>query len=52
MLYSVAKTSRLETGGGEGVEVLKYEPCEDKEHGKGRHTHKIYHLARCVCVVE
>ena len=45
-LYSVAQASKNETGGGEGVEVLKNEPCDDKEHGKGQFTHKIYHLAR------
>ena len=27
-LYSVAETSKNETGGGEGVEVLKNEPYE------------------------
>ncbi|KAJ2081056.1 hypothetical protein H4R24_002627 [Coemansia sp. RSA 988] len=34
-----------ETGGGEGVEVLKNEPYDDEEHGKGQYTYKIYHLA-------
>uniref|UniRef100_A0A4W5Q0U4 Phosphatidylinositol transfer protein alpha isoform n=1 Tax=Hucho hucho TaxID=62062 RepID=A0A4W5Q0U4_9TELE len=42
-LYSVAETSKNETGGGEGVEVLKNEPYE-KDGEKGQYTHKIYHL--------
>lgn len=44
-LYSVAEASKNETGGGEGVEVLKNEPYE-KEGEKGQYTHKIYHLQR------
>ena len=47
-LYSVAQASKNETGGGEGVEVLKNEPFENEELGKGQYTHKIYHLARWV----
>ncbi|KAJ2785651.1 hypothetical protein GGI15_001830 [Coemansia interrupta] len=42
-LYAVAKMSMNETGGGEGVEVLKNEPY-DNEMGKGQYTYKIYHL--------
>ncbi|KAJ8286275.1 hypothetical protein GJAV_G00036550 [Gymnothorax javanicus] len=42
-LYSVAEASKNETGGGEGVEVLKNEPYE-KDGEKGQFTHKIYHL--------
>lgn len=48
-LFSVAEASKNETGGGEGIEVLKNEPYE-KDGEKGQYTHKIYHLARCVCV--
>lgn len=49
-LYSVAEASKNETGGGEGVEVLKNEPYEDVPllNGKftsGQYTYKIYHLA-------
>jgi len=49
-LYSVAMASKNETGGGEGVEVLKNEPYEDVpllngKFTKGQYTHKIYHLA-------
>lgn len=47
-LYSVAEASKNETGGGEGIEVLKNEPYE-KEGEKGQYTHKIYHLKRQVC---
>jgi len=57
-LYSVALASKAETGGGEGIEVLKNEPFTPTEgiqptspllNGKytsGQFTHKIYHLAR------
>ncbi|XP_027133372.1 phosphatidylinositol transfer protein beta isoform isoform X1 [Larimichthys crocea] len=43
-LFSVAEASKNETGGGEGIEVLKNEPYE-KDGEKGQYTHKIYHLA-------
>uniref|UniRef100_A0A8C6WN21 Phosphatidylinositol transfer protein beta isoform n=1 Tax=Neogobius melanostomus TaxID=47308 RepID=A0A8C6WN21_9GOBI len=42
-LYSVAEASKNETGGGEGIEVLKNEPYEE-DGEKGQYTHKIYHL--------
>jgi len=49
-LYSVAEASKNETGGGEGIEVLKNEPFEDfpllgGKYNKGQYTYKIYHLA-------
>ncbi|KDR20111.1 Phosphatidylinositol transfer protein alpha isoform [Zootermopsis nevadensis] len=49
-LYSVAEASKNETGGGEGIEVLKNEPFEDHpllggKYRKGQYTYKIYHLA-------
>ena len=49
-LYSVAEASKNETGGGEGVEVIKNEPYEDVpllggKFNKGQYTYKIYHLA-------
>jgi len=49
-LYSVAEASKNETGGGEGVEVLKNEPYDNVpllngKFMKGQYTHKIYHLA-------
>ena len=49
-LYSVAEASKNETGGGEGVEVLKNEPYDNvpllnNKFTKGQYTHKIYHLA-------
>ncbi|KAK0154349.1 Phosphatidylinositol transfer protein beta isoform [Merluccius polli] len=43
-LYSVAEASKNETGGGEGIEVLKNEPYEMECGEKGQFTHKIYHL--------
>nr|XP_056715516.1 phosphatidylinositol transfer protein beta isoform isoform X1 [Euleptes europaea] len=42
-LYSVAEASKNETGGGEGIQVLKNEPYE-KDGETGQYTHKIYHL--------
>ena len=33
-------------GGGEGVEVVKKEPCEHPEYGKGQFTEKRVHLSR------
>eukprot|EP00051_Salpingoeca_urceolata_P006015 m.79938 g.79938 ORF g.79938 m.79938 type:complete len:266 (-) comp14645_c0_seq1:52-849(-) len=44
-LYSVAMASKDETGGGDGVEVLKNEPIEHEEYGPCQYTHKVYHLA-------
>lgn len=54
-LYAVAEASKNETGGGEGVEVLKNEPydasspnCKPLLNGKftkGQYTYKIYRLA-------
>lgn len=44
-LYSVAEASKNETGGGEGIQVLKNEPYE-QDGEKGQYTHKIYHLKR------
>jgi len=45
-LFSVAEASKAETGGGEGIEVVKNEPYDDpKQFGeKGQYTNKIYHL--------
>ncbi|CAJ0580872.1 unnamed protein product, partial [Mesorhabditis spiculigera] len=48
-LWSVAEASKNETGGGEGVEVLKNEPysgvpLHDGKYSQGQYTHKIYHL--------
>ncbi|XP_050690565.1 phosphatidylinositol transfer protein alpha isoform-like isoform X4 [Eriocheir sinensis] len=48
-LYSVAEASKNETGGGEGIEVLKNEPFDNHpllgdEYSKGQYTYKIYHL--------
>ena len=56
-LYSVAQASKNETGGGEGIEVVKNEPFDSntnappdvlldaEKYNKGQYTHKIYHLA-------
>lgn len=50
-LYSVAEASKNETGGGEGVEVLKNEPFDNypllgNRYSSGQYTYKIYHLKR------
>ena len=49
-LYSVAEASKNNTGGGEGIEVLKNEPFTDYpllggRYSSGQYTYKIYHLA-------
>ena len=49
-LYAVAEASKNETGGGEGVEVLKNEPYDNVpllngKFTKGQYTYKIYRLA-------
>ncbi len=49
-LFSVAEASMNETGGGEGVEVIKNEPYTgipllNGQFKEGQYTHKIYHLA-------
>lgn len=46
-LFSVAEASKNETGGGEGIQVLKNEPYEEKGE-KGQYTHKLYHIKRYV----
>jgi len=48
-LYSVAEASKNETGGGEGVEVLKNEPYDNVpllngKFTKGQYTHKVFRL--------
>lgn len=48
-LFTVTETSKNETGGGEGVEVLANEPFINKpifgnQPSSGQYTYKIYHL--------
>lgn len=48
-LFSVAEASKNETGGGEGVEVIKNESFDDpnvlgEAYPTGQYTFKIYHL--------
>jgi len=48
-LYTVAESSKENTGGGEGIEVLKNEPYSGKpllgdRFTTGQYTYKIYHL--------
>lgn len=49
-LFSVAEASKNETGGGEGIEVLRNEPFKDfpllgGRYTSGQYTYKIYHVA-------
>jgi hypothetical protein len=44
----VAEASLSQTGGGDGVEVIKNEPFENEKYGKGQYTYKIYHLQQYV----
>lgn len=49
-LFSVAEASKNETGGGEGIEVLKNEAFRDYpllggKYSEGQYTYKIYHVA-------
>lgn len=48
-LFSVAEASKNETGGGEGVEIVRNEPFDDPEilgskYPSGQYTFKIYHF--------
>lgn len=47
-LYAVAEASMKETGGGDGIEVLKNEPVEHPTLGKCQFTHKVVHLEQKV----
>lgn len=52
-LYTILETSKNETGGGEGVEVVKNEPFENLpfqggKYSRGQYTYKIYHLGKKV----
>ena len=42
-LYTIAHVSMNETGGGDGIEILKDEPFEENG-SSGQYTHKIYHI--------
>ena len=44
----IARHSHEQSVAGEGVEVVKNEPCEDPKHGKGQYTEKRIHLSRLV----
>ncbi len=44
----IARHCHQESEKGEGVEVLKYEPCEDPIHGKGHYTEKRVHLYKLI----
>ena len=55
-LFSVAEASKDNTGGGEGIEVLKNEPFTDQsllggKYTSGQYTYKIYHLASKVRLI-
>jgi Phosphatidylinositol transfer protein len=42
----IAKHSHEQSGNGEGVAVIKNEPCDHPEHGKGQFTEKHIYLSR------
>lgn len=45
-LYAVAEASKNETGGGEGIEVVKNEPYSGHaKYPDGQYTYKVFHLA-------
>jgi hypothetical protein len=51
-MYTVARVSRENTGGGEGVELLAYEPFENRSdlftncpNTSGMYSHKVYKLS-------
>uniref|UniRef100_UPI0035902ED0 phosphatidylinositol transfer protein beta isoform-like n=1 Tax=Myxine glutinosa TaxID=7769 RepID=UPI0035902ED0 len=43
-LFSVAEASKNETGGGDGIEVLKNEAYDNGIGGSGQYTLKMYHV--------
>ena len=48
-MWSFNEQSRRETGGGEGVQIVKNEtfsgePLFDGKHASGQYTYKIYHV--------
>ena len=48
-LYAVADMSKQETGGGDGVQVIKNEPFkDDPKYGSGQYTFKRYYLQKYV----
>lgn len=42
----ISKHSHDQSEQGEGVHVVKNEPCEDEKHGKGQFTEKRVYLSR------
>ena len=42
----IAKHSHEQSEKGDGVEVVRNEPCEHETYGKGRLTEKRIHLSR------
>jgi hypothetical protein len=47
--FTVVEASRLETSGGEGVEIVEIRPFED-DIGSGIFSHKILHLSSYVLI--
>ncbi|XP_041362236.1 cytoplasmic phosphatidylinositol transfer protein 1-like [Gigantopelta aegis] len=44
-LYMITKHCHEQSNQGEGVEVVKNEPCEHPEHGRGQYTEKRIYLS-------
>ncbi|KAA0703117.1 Cytoplasmic phosphatidylinositol transfer protein 1 [Triplophysa tibetana] len=51
-LYMISKHSNEQSGGGEGVEVVRNEPCTDPKHGAGQITEKRIYLNRLQVKIE
>lgn len=47
-LYMIARHCDQESEKGEGVEVVKYEECQDEKYGKGHYTEKRIHLYKYI----
>jgi hypothetical protein len=47
-LYMIAKHSAENTGGDEGIRVVKNEACHDPVYGDGQYTEKHVYLGRYV----
>jgi len=40
----INRHSNEQSEAGEGIEVIRNEPCFDEQHGSGQHTEKRIHL--------
>ena len=47
-LFMIAKHCHEQSEAGDGVEVVKNEPCVDELRGQGQYTEKRIHISRSV----